>query len=160
MYAFHLKRYYNIEFTKNRQTSNQVCVAATCALRTVLWNALSNRPVPFERYPFWISEGEVWLELEQATNLPTRADTTNVIFLQSGNLLKCYFKKMEPFDLSHYADVQMLKLLENSPNTSTKQKKDISSILKWNKHPSASQEAKLWNIVHPHSAKTEVIEIS
>lgn len=151
-----LNVFYLIAFTKNRNNSLQLRVLPTCKLYNLLMTELDVPSVEFATYkkPFWRLGNELWLEVVQAVNLSSSVDKSNVIFIISDGSMRCYFKKTQPFQLSHYVNVSRLdELAKSKPDAKTL--KAIHNIQKLKNHPTATQQRAIENIVNRINLKNQ-----
>jgi hypothetical protein len=154
-----LRKYYDVTYTKNHDRSNQLRLAKPSVLNTLLLKELEKpRAVFGSKLPFWIHGEDVWLEVQQSTNLPSRVDATKVIFLldEEAKKLTCHFKKMEPFNLSHYIPLQTISIIdalldeqECKKNADLEKRiikrnrANLNAVCFWKNHPSCVGEKKI-----------------
>lgn len=132
-----LGHFYSISCDKSRRGSDHVRVTQTCPLHKLLLDAKKVEPC-LGYYPFFEAHGELWLTIENARRLPLRADTSEVIFLAEDSKMRCYWKNMQPFALSHYIDEGTLSLVES--NTTDKPTlRVVQKIRKLTTYPSFAQ---------------------
>ncbi len=165
MSSFELGKYYSIQYSKNREGSNQLRLNKHIELTAILLREIAHPRTCFKKVPFWIHGEDVWLEVHQSTNLPKRVDQRKVVFtIDNMNRVFCHFKKMEPFNLSHYispettrnldaaldeleGDAQLLKEKNIPRKVIKKQRENLNAVCFWTDHPSSVSEKKITQLL-------------
>lgn len=163
--SFEVGKYYDVQYIKNREGSNQLRLNKSSELATILLKEIEHPRACFKKVPFWIHGEHVWLEVHQSTNLPTRVDQKKVVFvMDNAERVFCHFKKMEPFDLSHYissttaknidaaldeleGNAQLLKEKNIPRKVIKKQRENLNVVCFWKDHPTSVSEKRITQLL-------------